>query len=722
MNFVQINQEQAVIRRPLIISFQATVKEAIVLLKKEKGENTRVWVVGTDQQLLGSLTAEEGLRLSLSIKNLDKITLTEFIKPPLITLQESAFTDIFIALKLFQKYPITHLPLVGDRGELRGIITTESILKAIYPAHLEQNTELIKQRQIEKELRESRAIKEAILSAIPNLMYRVSAEGIYLECFSTRYVADLQPSDIDPIGKHLSEVLPPELAQRKLKMIEQALATGEIQKFEQQIQINQLMQYEEVQIIKMNDRETLTIIQNIGDRKRAEKQIVHNALHDALTSLPNRTLLMERIELAIKLCKRVPNYHYALLFIDVDRFKVINESLGPLIGDQLLKIIAKKLTTYLQETGLVARIGGDEFVILLEDILGIEQVIPITEKILKDCQTPIIVDGYEMSLTTSIGIVLSTPNYGQASDLLRDADIAMCQAKNQGGNNYKIFNIKMHTQALSRLTLETEMRQALKREEFVVYYQPIIDILGDRLVGFEALVRWQNPVRGLIYPDKFIPIAEETGLIVALDSWVFHAACKQLAQWKKQFTRSFPLKMSINLAVQDLCKSDLIYNIDQVLAETGLDDCKTDFCGVVLEITEGTLIEDINQTIALLSQLKERKMQISIDDFGTGYSSLNYLHRLPADNLKIDRSFINQMQQEKKNYQIVSTIIALSNQLELAVIAEGIETFEQLQSLKQLGCEFGQGYLFSKPLVAQEIEQKFLLKDCLSFCQNESSP
>lgn len=720
-NLIHIDPEKVVIDHPPIISFQATLKDAIALLKKEKQDNNaEIWVVGSDRQLFGSLTEQKIIHLSLEAKKLEKIVLAEVVTYPLITLLEREFTNIFIAVNLFQKYPISSLPLVGDRGELRGIITLQSILKAIHPA-VEQKAQLLQQQEVEKELRESRAIKEAILSAIPNLMYRVSAEGIYLECFATRYVADLQPSDVDPVGKHLSEVLPPELAQRKLKMIKQALETGEIQKFEQQIQIDQTIQYEEVQIIKMNDREILTIIQNIGGRKRAEKQIIHNALHDSLTNLPNRTLLLERIELAIKLCQRVLNYRYAVLFIDLDRFKIINDSLGSLSGDQLLKGIAQRLTLRVREMGLVARVSGDEFVILLENIAGVEQVISITERILKECQIPIIVDGYEMSLTTSIGIVFSTPIYSRASDLLRDADIAMYQAKNQGGNQYRIFNAKMHTQAVSRMTLESEIRQALKNEEFVVYYQPIIDILGDRLVGFEALIRWQHPTRGLIFPDTFIPITEETGLIVALDHWIFQAACKQLAQWKARFTSTFPLKMSINLSVQDLRQDDLIRNIDQVLAETGLDsetyDGK-DFCGVVLEITEGTLIEDINQTIHLLTQLKKRKIQISIDDFGTGYSSLNYLHRLPADNLKIDRSFVSQMQQGERNYQIVSTIIALSNQLELAVVAEGIETLQQLQWLQQLGCEFGQGYLFSKPLTAQEIERTFLKNNSLSFCHN----
>ncbi|MDZ8089591.1 MAG: EAL domain-containing protein [Nostoc sp. DedQUE12b] len=453
------------------------------------------------------------------------------------------------------------------------------------------------------------------------------------------------------------------------------------------------------------------VLLDVSDRKQAQEMIIHNALHDPLTDLPNRTLLVERLELSINRAKRIETYRYAVLFLDLDRFKVINDSLGHLAGDQLLKSIAQKLKTHLREVDLVARIGGDEFVILLEDISGIEKAIQITERIIKDFQIPLILNDSEVVISTSIGIVLGTKNYSHASDLLRDADIAMYRAKSQDRSSYKIFDIEMHTQAVNRLTLETDIRKALEREEFVIYYQPIVDILGDasggpnrhvsrelqlqgvRLIGFEALVRWQHPTRGLILPGEFIPVAEETGLIVQIDRWMFYKACQQLANWKTKFASHFPLKMSINLSAQDIRQASLIDDIDQTLAQTGLEGDS-----IALEITESMLIDNISQTIDLLTQLKDRKIQISIDDFGSGYSSLNYLHRLPADNLKIDRFFVSQMQEGNRNYQVVSTIIALSNQLGLAVIAEGIETPQQLQWLQELGCEFGQGYVFSKPL------------------------
>ncbi|NER39887.1 MAG: EAL domain-containing protein, partial [Oscillatoria sp. SIO1A7] len=458
---------------------------------------------------------------------------------------------------------------------------------------------------------------------------------------------------------------------------------------------------EGVSLTLVEDGLLICICRDISDLKKARELIVHNALHDPLTDLPNRTLLLERLELAIERSLQIESYRYAVLFMDLDRFKVINDSLGHVVGDQLLIAIAGRLKKYLRKMDLVARLGGDEFVILLEDIDSTEDVLQIAKQILTGCQAPIDIKGHQIFTSISIGIVLGTKDYHQATDLIRDADIAMYRAKTQERNSYKFFDAGMHVEALKRLTLETDLRKAIDREEFTIHYQPIVDLLDCRLVGFEALVRWQHPTRGLISPGEFVPVAEETGLIALLDSWVFHKACEQIVTWN--FSNSYPLKISINLSVPDLCKPTLIRDIDDVLANTGLEGNL-----INLEITESMLIEDVDKTIDLLAQLASRQIQIGIDDFGTGYSSLNYLHRLPVHNLKIDRSFVSQMQAGKRNYRVVSTIIALSKQLGLTVVAEGIETKEQMEQLQQLGCQFGQGYLFSKPLAPSDIESRFL--------------
>ncbi len=449
----------------------------------------------------------------------------------------------------------------------------------------------------------------------------------------------------------------------------------------------------------------ISVSRDISDLKQAQEQIVHNALHDDLTGLPNRVLFLERLELAINQASRDENYRYAVLFLDLDRFKVINDSLGHAVGDQLLREIAERLKSHIRKIDLVSRLGGDEFVILLDKIDGPETVTHISERILESCKTPLTIEGHKIFTSISIGIVMGTGDYHQASDLLRNADIAMYRAKKKAHNSYKFFNAMMHTHMLNRLTLETDFHKALEQEEFLLHYQPVFDLFNETLVGFEALIRWQHPTHGLVFPNIFIPIAEETKLIRRLDKWVFNQACQQMASWKTTFKKSSDLKISINLSAQDLQTHELIENIDASLARSGLDGNS-----VIVEITESMLIEDIEKTVDILAQIESRKIQISIDDFGTGYSSLNYLHRLPVDNLKIDRSFVTQLQAENRNCQVVNTILALSNQLELTSVAEGIERPQQLQKLKQLGCRFGQGYLFSKPLPPKEIEANFLTR------------
>lgn len=431
-------------------------------------------------------------------------------------------------------------------------------------------------------------------------------------------------------------------------------------------------------------------ITNISDRILAEQQLKHNAFHDRLTGLANRELLTERLELAIHKHKRNSEVRFAILFLDLDNFKVINDSLGHSVGDQLLMAVARLLQDFIRETDIAARLGGDEFVVLLEDIDGIQEAIVVTERILNALKHPFVLDNREVFIQTSIGITTSTDGEDSAQNLLRDADIAMYRAKQRGKGKYAIFDPTMHSQAVERLHLENDLRNALHKNQFVLYYQPIFNLDTGTIEGFEALIRWQHPEKGLVSPFKFIPVIEEMGLIIPLGEWILNTACQQLSFWQKQF--NLPLKLSVNLSVRQLNNCllktlDKILEIYQVFPNT-----------LTLEITESMLIENIEVTSHLLEEIKAKNISISIDDFGTGYSCFSYLHRLPVDILKIDRSFINDLELDHRNQLIAESIIALSKSIGMSVIAEGIETHNQKIWLQNHGCKFGQGYLFSPPL------------------------
>lgn len=437
-------------------------------------------------------------------------------------------------------------------------------------------------------------------------------------------------------------------------------------------------------------------ITDITHRKQVEAQLVHDALHDHLTGLPNRAFFIERVDHAIKLAKRNQDYLFAILFLDLDRFKVINDSLGHDVGDQLIRATAHQLETCVRTTDTVAHLGGDEFTILLEDIKSIKDATRIAERIQATLKSPFYLDNHQVFTSASIGIALSSTGYERSEEILRDADIAMYRAKESGKARHEIFDKIMHAHALKLLTLENDLRRALERHEFELYYQPITSLVTGTLTGFEALVRWQHPEHGLVSPAEFIPVAEDTGLIIPLGEWVLHEACRQLRMWQTQFPTPDPLKMSVNLSVKQIQEPDLIGQIDHILAETELDGRF-----LKLEITESVLMENAETVTKMLLQLRTRNIQLSVDDFGTGYSSLSYLHRFPVNTLKIDRSFVSKMNQKNRNAEIIRTIITLAHSLRMDVIAEGVETPEQLTELKLLKCEQGQGYLFSRPLTKE---------------------
>lgn len=450
----------------------------------------------------------------------------------------------------------------------------------------------------------------------------------------------------------------------------------------------------EAEIRQLNLQLENRVKQRTNELEVVNQQLLHLALHDELTGLANRALFMEHLETALQRTREDKNYVSAILFLDCDRFKLINDSFGHLAGDSLLVAIAQRLKTCLTFQHTLARLGGDEFAILLENINGLEDAIKIAKKIQKELAFSFKTSPYEVFIDVSIGIVLVTQDYEKSEHLLRDADTAMYQAKRAGKARYQVFEAKMYQRTLARLKLENDLRRALQRQELIVYYQPIVSLTQGTLVGFEALLRWRHPQHGLVSPQQFIPIAEETGLIIPIGLWVFQQACSQLHSWQENYYNcNTSLGISINLSVKQFAQPDFMENIDRILTQTHLDSES-----IKLEITESLLIEQTELANQTLKELRSRKMQLALDDFGTGYSSLSYLQRFPIDILKIDRSFIKQIHNNQKNPGIVQTIIKLAHQLGINVIAEGVETLHQIEQLKQWECEEGQGYFFAKPL------------------------
>jgi diguanylate cyclase (GGDEF)-like protein/PAS domain S-box-containing protein len=433
-------------------------------------------------------------------------------------------------------------------------------------------------------------------------------------------------------------------------------------------------------------------LSDMTPQREAEKQLLHNAYHDVLTGLPNRALFMDRLNRSLNRARHRDDYLFAVLFLDLDRFKVINDSLGHPIGDQLLVAIARRLETCLRPGDMVARLGGDEFAIILDHLKHIKDAIQAAERVQKELTLPFSLSGHEVFASASIGITTSLIPYEAPEDFLRNADTAMYRAKDQGRGCFELFDTGMHENALAVMQLENDLRRALARSEFRVYYQPIISLENWRIAGFEALLRWLHPEQGFISPMKFIPVAEENGLIIPVGYWVLREACEQLRVWQKDFPSTPPLSISVNLSGKQFGQPGLIERIKEILAQTGIDAGS-----LRLEITESAIIDNIDTAAAMLKQIKALGIKVSLDDFGTGYSSLSYLHRFPIDTLKIDRSFVTRMNLPK-NSEIVRTIVTLASNLGMDVIAEGVETGDQIVQLTGMNCEYVQGYLFSQPI------------------------
>lgn len=436
-------------------------------------------------------------------------------------------------------------------------------------------------------------------------------------------------------------------------------------------------------------------------------RMLHDTFHDDLTGLPNRALFMKQLRSEIARYKNMPpspsdpeSPTVAVLFLGLDGFKVINDSFGHRLGDQLLVVTTQRLKSCLKPIDKLARVGGDEFAILRPDIKTTDEVTYLADQLQQRVTLPYRLNGQEVFTTASVGIVLGQANSDyEPEDILRDAHTAMHRAKESGKARHKVFVTGMRDQVMTRLQLETDLRRAIERQEFQLHYQPIVCLETGKVAGFEALVRWHHPQRGLVSPIEFIPVAEETDLILPLSRWIIQEACNQIRCWQKQFPKDPPLLVSVNFSGRQFSQTNLVEQIEQTLQETDIDG-RT----LKLEITETTAMTDVESTIALLQRLKSLNLQLSIDDFGTGYSSLSYLHRFPTNTIKVDRSFVSRMGDGSEDAQIVQTIIMLGHNLGMDIVAEGVETAEQLAQLRSLQCEFGQGYFFSKPLTAAQAE------------------
>jgi diguanylate cyclase (GGDEF)-like protein len=438
----------------------------------------------------------------------------------------------------------------------------------------------------------------------------------------------------------------------------------------------------------------VTTCEDITERKWAEEQLRRAAFYDALTGLPNRALFMDRLGQALDRARRHPSFDFALLFLDLDRFKLVNDSFGHAMGDQLLQAVAIRLESCRQAGDTVARLGGDEFAFLAEEIGGATQAVHLAERVREALRSPFVVAGHELFTTASVGIAINQPGYQQPDDMLRDADTAMYRAK-MGGRSHEVFDQEMHDRVQRIVQLEGELRRAVERKEFVLHYQPIVPLHNRRAAGAEALIRWRHPRRGLLQPEQFVPLAEETGLIATIGEWVLHEACA----WARPRTdaRGSKLRVAVNLSPRQFLQSDLLGEVSRALAASGLEPDRLE-----LEVTETVAMHDVKATEATLRRLKELGVRIAIDDFGTGHSSLSYLKRCPVDTLKMDRSFGSGVGFERRDAAIVSSVIALAHSLGLEVVAEGVETERQLAFFRKEGCDAAQGFLLGDPRPAIE--------------------
>jgi diguanylate cyclase (GGDEF)-like protein/PAS domain S-box-containing protein len=613
-------------------------------------------------------------------------------------LNHPLLVDLLPDLKTRQEHLLLRSIKIGDRVFEQSIhFITESQLIRSYIF------DITERHQAEIALRQSEATNRALIYAIPDAMLRIDCDGRLLDFKSPNNFQF--PLDFHRwIGSNVAAVLPTEAVKLFRFHLQKALETREIQVFEFQLQSNGNLYDYEARYVVIGEQEVLSIIRDITARKQAEQTIHYQAFYDSLTGLPNRTLFNQRLEEII--CDSQTNSRsMAVMFFDIDRFKTINDTLGHANGDRLVHQFGQRLIKCMRSSDVVARWGGDEFTVLLPDLSSAKIAKDIAQRVLDSLKSPFQLEDQELYISSSIGIAIY-PEHGEDGEtLLRHADVALYRAKEQGRQNYQFYLPTMNSEATARLTLEHCLYQALEREEFCLHYQPQVNVMTGEITGMEALVRWYHPHFGLVPPSQFIPLAEETGLIVPIGEWVMRTACAQNQAWHAAGFGQ--LQIAVNLSARQFQHPYLVAEVSQILKETGLDPHFLE-----LEITETTLMQNVEIARTILSDLQDMGICLSLDDFGTGYSSLGYLKHFPFNTLKIDRSFVHDLKEESSDTAIVAAILALGSGLNLRVVAEGVETSQQIDLLQHLQCKQMQGYLFAPPLKALDAT-KYLLEHSL---------
>ncbi len=574
--------------------------------------------------------------------------------------------------------------------------------------------------QLKIEVAERKVVGDALRRAETKFrtIFENAVEGIYQFTPEARYVS-ANPAMAKILGygspedlmTALSSASPYVDGNRREQLLAILEEMGEVQGFESQVRTREgHVIWISENARKVVDSHGMTVlyegfVEDITLRKEAERRLMHQAFHDPLTSLPNRLLFLDHLRMAMERARRREDFRFAVLYIDLDRFKIINDSLGHEVGDHLLRHVSSVLASCARSTDTVARFGGDEFAILLEDLSAPRDAIKFTRRVLDEISRPLSLDGHEVFTSGSIGIVLHTDAYDKPESLLRDADTAMYTAKAMGKSRFKVFNQKMHEQALQLMEMEVELRRALDQDELFLLYQPIVNLPERRLAGFEVLVRWRHPKGHIVPPTEFISLAEDTGLIYPLDYWVFARACAAVKRFETALERGVlgrnnGFSVNVNISGKHFRNPLLVNHLEQTLATCGVDPS-----GITLEITESVLLENVNSAREIASKIRDLGLGLCIDDFGTGYSSLSYIQRYAVDAIKIDRAFMAGLSPEAEapgGEAIVNTLVTLGAGLGLKVVAEGVETVAQLAYLEEIGCRFGQGYLFAMPLTEEQ--------------------